>query len=75
MIGMAIKSAIKATMKNHTYKYKNQFFQQSSKGIIGIDLMRALAKLYMIDWTSKFMKRLKEIEENSSDYLKLNIKL
>ena len=29
----------------------------------------------MIDWTSKLMKRLKEIENNSSDDLKLNLTL
>ena len=72
---MAVKAAIKATMKNHTYEYKNRIYQQSRKGIIGIDLMRALAKLYMIDWSSKFKKRLKEIEENSNAELKLNLRL
>ena len=62
-------------MKNHTYEYKNKFLQQSRKGIIGIDMMRALAKLYMIDWTKKFKNKLKLIEENSSADLKLNLTL
>ena len=75
MIGMTIKAAIKATMKNHTYKFKNKILQQSRKGIMGIDLMRALAKLYMIDWTAKFKDRLAEIQENSSEDLKLNLNL
>lgn len=74
MIGLAVKAAIKATMKNHTYEIDNKKRQQSNKGIMGLDLMRPLAKLYMIDWSLKFMKLLKEIQENSKD-LNLNLKL
>ena len=73
MLGLALKIAIMATMKNHVYMFNNKFYQQGRKAIIGLDLMRALAKLYMIDWSMKFMKRLKEVEEKSSD-LKLNLK-
>ena len=35
--------------------------------------MRALAKLYMIDWTKKFEKRLRQIQENSEEDLNLNL--
>ena len=41
---MAIKAAIKATMKNHTYESNGKILKQSKKGIIGLDLMRALSK-------------------------------
>jgi len=58
---MAVKTAIKAIMKNHTFEVNNKILQQIRKGIMGLDLMRALAKLYMIDWSEKFMKKLKKI--------------
>ena len=37
--------------------------------------MRALAKLYMIDWTGKFKERLKEIQKNSHQDLNLRLVL
>ena len=61
-------------MKNHVYQYNNKFYQQGKKGIIGLDLMRSLATIYMIDWSTKFKKRLKEIEDKSDVSLKLNLK-
>ena len=73
MIGLAVKAAIKAIMKNHTLKNNGKNLQQSKKGIMGLDLIRALAKLYMIDWTEKFIQRLKTIQENSSEDLNLRL--
>ena len=67
MIGLAIKAAIKATLKNHVYTINGKIHQQGRKGIIGLDLMRALGKLYMIDWTQKFKAKLKLIQEKSED--------
>ena len=64
LIGLAVKAAIKAIMKNHSFQVNNKILQQSRKGIQGLDLMRALAKLYMIEWTEKFMQKLKLIQEN-----------
>ena len=42
---------------------------------MGLDLMRALAKIFMIDWTNKFKEKLKIIQENSQKELKLNLSL
>ena len=66
MIGLAVKAAIKATVKNHTFQVNGKNLLQSKKGIIGLDLIRAHAKLYMIDWTDKFKERLKKIQENAA---------
>ena len=56
-----------------TFQSNNKNLQQTKKGIIGLDLMRALAKLYMIDWTAKFKEKLIQIQKNSDTDLNLKL--
>ena len=52
-------------MKDHCYEIDGKIFLQGEKGLIGHDLMRCLARLYMIDWVEKYKKLCEEVTENS----------
>ena len=58
MIGKVIEMLIIAGMTNHVYRFNNQIRIQVNGGPIGLSLTGQVADCYMIDWDSKYLKRL-----------------
>ena len=64
MIAIAIGIAVTLVLKHHCYKVGNKtFHQNNNKGVIGLDLMRCVARVYMINWAGKFKKLCSKISE------------
>ena len=73
MIGVAVKLAIIKILRNHCYEIDGEIYLQGEKGLIGHDLMRSLARVYMIDWVGKYKDLCKEVTENSDSVINLSL--
>ena len=47
--------------ENHYYKFGNKVYKQSKGGSIGTELTGEVAKLYMLRWDQKFLRKLKQL--------------
>ena len=47
LFAMAMGIAVKLVLQNHCYTVNGKIFHQKEKGIIGLDLQRSLARVYM----------------------------
>ena len=73
MIAVAVQIVVEKCLKNHCYKAGDQTLQQMKNGLIGPDIQRALCQCAMMRWNEKFIKKCKEISENSDKDYKINI--
>ena len=67
LFAKAMGIAVTLVLKNHCYHANGKIYHQKEKGIIGLDLMRSLARVYMLNWAGKYQKLTQEITENSHD--------
>ena len=58
MLAKAVEILIIETMKNHVYRFGNEFRVQSSGGPIGLSLTGEVADCMMIDWDKDFLGKL-----------------
>ena len=66
MVAIAIGISVTHVLRNHCYRVGNKSFHQNNdKGVIGLDLQRSVARVYMINWAKKLIKLCEEITANS----------
>lgn len=57
--------AVESCLTNHIFQQGNQFYLQPYLEVIGLDLMRCVAELYMTRWLNKFTAKLQNLSEQS----------
>jgi hypothetical protein len=67
MIALALKIAVTEVLENHCYEEGGEVYHQLQNGIIGLDLMRSVARVYMVMWSKKFKKLCKKITDESKN--------
>jgi len=61
VIGLMVADCIETCMKNHFYTIGGEIRRQSLGGAIGSDLTGESARVYMMLWDKRYMKRLRSL--------------
>ena len=61
LVGATLAIATQACLQNHCFKHAGVSFAQGHSGVIGLDLMRCVALLYMNRWIKKFKAKLAKL--------------
>ena len=73
MIALALQNVVTLLLQNHIYQNAGKYYHQKQDGIIGLDLMRAVCRIVVMEFMEKYEAKNKEILENSDEALKINI--
>ena len=70
LVAATISISVEACLKNHCFKQGVNSFLQGYSGVIGLDLMRCVALIYMKRWVVKFKTKLQGL--NNKPILNVN---
>ena len=70
LFALGIKKATYQCLSNHFYTFSGKIMKQSKGGSIGSELTGELARMYMIRWDQKFLKKVKKLGFKVHMYLR-----
>ena len=62
MIALMLAKAIEVVMKNHTYRFDGKYYKQRDGGPIGDQLSQAVARIVMIWFDERYLRKCRENE-------------
>ena len=61
MLAQTVVIAARHIMENHLYTFNGRVYRQSKGGPIGVELTGVLARIVMLWWDGKYLKKLEEL--------------
>ena len=75
MTALVFKIATTKCLQNHCYNHDGLIYNNGNHGVIGLDLMRCVAGIYMARWGEKYINFCSEITENTNRNSDIKINL
>ena len=60
LLALAIATAVRVVLKNHTYKVGDTIFRQTEGGPIGLELTGTVSRPFMMKWNKHYLEKVEQ---------------